>query len=110
MKNKIVLLAALTLSAGSVNASGLFEAGLKPKPNLTLFGQKITWPIPTLCVGGKTGGMPDANVSSDGVSVKIPYLAIDLPFPSLTLKAGKDKPAVTVKIGAIEKSEQKPSK
>ena len=49
--------------AVNVNADGLFGAALKPNPSITLFGQKLTWPIPSLCVGGKAGVLPDAKVS-----------------------------------------------
>jgi hypothetical protein len=102
MKKKyIVLLGTFFLFTGVVNAGGLFGASLKPNPNITLFGQTITWPIPSLCVGAKAGVLPDASVSSDGLNFKVPYLAIQLPFPSLTMKAGAS--TVEVKLGAVEK-------
>ena len=108
MKKKyIVLLGTFFLFTGVVNAGGLFGAGLKPKPNFTLFGQTITWPIPSLCVGAKAGVLPDASVSPDGLNFKVPYLAIDLPFPSLTLSLGKDKSKVELKLGEVNKNERK---
>ena len=91
--------------AVNVNADGLFGAALKPEPSVTLFGQKITWPIPSLCVGAKAGVTPNADVSADGVNFKIPYLSVEIPFPSLTLKAGKDNPTVEVKLGAVNKQD-----
>lgn len=107
-KNKrIYLIGAFLLLTGSANAGGLFGAGLKPKPNITLFGQTITWPIPSLCVGAKAGVLPDASLSPDGLNIKVPYLSIDLPFPSLTLNLGKDKPKVELKLGAVNKDKQK---
>ena len=105
MKKTLVLVGALLFAASSVNAGDLFGAGWKPKPSITLFGQKITWALPSLCVGSKAGVLPDAGVSPDGLNFKIPYLSIDLPFPSLTLKAGGK--STEVKVGAIEKPEQK---
>lgn len=103
-----LLLAALLFFTVNIKADGLFGAGWKPKPNVTLFGQKITWPIPSICIGAKAGVLPDAGLSSDGVNLKIPYLAVDIPFPSLTLKSGEK--VVKLKVGAIEKSTQEKEK
>ena len=72
MKKTFILVGALLVSASSVNAGDLFGAGWKPKPSVTLFGQKITWPIPSFCLGSKAGVLPDAGVSSDGFNFKIP--------------------------------------
>jgi len=99
---RIIIVGALLLTAATANA-GLFGAALKPKPSVTLFGQTLTWPIPSLCVGGKAGVLPDAKVSPEGLNFKIPYLAVDIPFPSLQMKAGTN--LVEVKLGAIEKSD-----
>jgi hypothetical protein len=104
----ILLLGALLFCTANVRADGLFGAGWKPNPNLTLFGQKLTWPIPSLCIGAKAGVIPDAGVSPDGVELKIPYFAVSIPFPSLTLKAGKDSPEVEVKLGSVDKTEHNP--
>jgi hypothetical protein len=49
--------------------------------------------------------LPDAGVSPDGVNIKIPYLSLDLPFPTLTVKAGGKQ--AELKLGAIEKSVHK---
>ena len=82
MKRISIIIGALLLTAATANA-GLFGAALKPNPSLTLFGQKLSWPIPS--------------------NFKVPYFALDLPFPSLTLKAGKEGKPVEVKLGAIKK-------
>ena len=100
----VIIIGALLLTAVTANA-GLFGAALKPKPSVTLFGQTLTWPIPSLCVGGKAGVLPDAKVSPEGINFKIPYLAVDIPFPSLKMKAGTN--LVEVKLGAVERSEHK---
>ena len=104
MKLPKYIIGALLLTAATANA-GLFGAALKPKPSVTLFGQTLTWPIPSLCVGGKAGVLPDAKVSPEGLNFKIPYLAVDIPFPSLKMKAGTN--TVEVKLGAVERSEHK---
>jgi hypothetical protein len=102
---RIIIIGALLLTAATASAGDLFGAALKPTPAITLFGQTLTWPIPSLCVGGKAGVLPDAKVSPEGLNFKIPYLAIDIPFPSITMKAGTN--LVEVKLGAIEKSDVK---
>jgi hypothetical protein len=107
-KLKYLIIGALLLTAATANAGDLFGAALKPKPSITLFGQTITWPIPSLCVGAKAGVLPDAGVSPDGLNIKIPYLALDLPFPTLTLSLGKDKAKVELKLGSVDKTEHKP--
>ena len=102
---KYIVIGALLLTAATANAGDLFGAALKPKPSVTLFGQKLTWPLPSLCLGAKAGVLPDAGISPDGVNIKVPYLAVDIPFPSLTVKAGTN--VVELKLGAIEKFEHK---
>ena len=62
MKKISIIIGALLLTAATANA-GLFGAALKPDPSVTLFGQKISWPIPSLCVGAKAGVLPDAGIS-----------------------------------------------
>ena len=104
-KQKCIIIGALLLTAATANAGDLFGAALKPKPSVTLFGQTLTWPIPSLCVGGKAGVLPDAKVSPEGINLKIPYLSIEVPFPSLKMKAGTN--TVEVKLGAVERSEHK---
>lgn len=106
MKTKYILLGALLLFAANSRADGLFGASLKPDPNVTLFGQKITWAIPSLCIGAKAGVIPNVGVSPDGLEFKVPYFAVNLPFPSLILKAGKESPEVRVKLGSVDKSER----
>ena len=105
MKRRLTIIGALLLFSVSVKAGDLFGAGWKPKPSITLFGQKISWPLPSLCVGAKAGVLPDAGISPDGVNLKIPYLSLDFPFPSLTVKLG-DK-STELKFGAVEKNAHK---
>ena len=104
---RILIVGALLLFATSVSAGGLFGASWKPSPSITLLGQKLTWPIPSLCAGAKAGVLPDAGVSPEGMNLKIPYLAVSIPFPSLTVKMGKDATEVELKLGEINKSEHK---
>jgi len=103
--HKWLLIGALFAFASNASAGDMFGAGLKPAPNLKLFGQKISWPIPSLCLGAKAGTLPDAKVSPEGVFFKVPYFSVDIPFPSLTLT---NKVGTTVlKVGSVETSKSK---
>ena len=103
---KKILIVIGLLCAVNANADGLFGARLKPNPSVTLFGQKISWAIPSLCIGAKAGVIPDAGISPEGINLKIPYLSLELPFPSLTLRAGKGSDPVEVKLGAVKKQKE----
>jgi len=108
MKMRLLIIGVFLLGAVNAKAGDLFGAGWKPKPSITLFGQKLAWPLPSLCLGAKAGVLPDAGISPDGLNFKIPYLALEIPFPSLVLSLGKDKAKVEIKAGAINKTEHKP--
>jgi len=102
---KKVIVIGLLLFAANANAGDVFGAALKPSPSITLFGQKITWPIPSLCLGKKAGVLPEAGVSPSGLNLKVPYFALDIPFPSLTVSTGKESAKIEVKLGSIDKHE-----
>lgn len=102
---KLIIVSAFLLAAGTASAGDAFGASLKPTPSLTLFGQKISWPIPSLCLGAKAGVTPDASVSPEGLKLKIPYLSLELPFPSIALRLGANK--AKVKVGAVETNKRK---
>ena len=68
------------LATSSVQAE-LFSAGVNPAPTATVLGQKVTWPIPSLTLGTKAGTGVDANLSTKSVGFKIPFLAVNVPFP-----------------------------
>ena len=108
MKMRLLIIGVFLLVAVNAKAGDLFGAGWKPKPSITLFGQKLAWPLPSLCLGAKAGVLPDAGISPDGLNFKIPYLALEIPFPSLVLSLGKDKAKVEIKAGAVNKTEHKP--
>jgi|TARA_Y100000361_G_scaffold146124_1_gene156200 hypothetical protein len=93
--------------ASNANA-GLFGGSWKPSPSLKLFGQTVSWPIPSLCLGAKAGVLPDAGISPDGINFKIPYFSVELPFPKLTIQTTNS--VTDVKVGSIEKSKRKDSK
>ena len=97
---KILIIVGVVLFATTARAE-TFGASLKPTPSVTLFGQTIKWPIPSLCLGKAAGVLPDAKVSAKGISFKIPYLAIDIPLPSFILRYKTNE--VELKLGEVNK-------
>jgi hypothetical protein len=59
----------------------LFGAAVKPAPSATVFGQKVTWPVPSLALGAKAGEGVDAKLSTRGFGFKLPFFAVNVPFP-----------------------------
>ena len=97
---------ALVLVSSSSAHAGWFGASWKPTPTVKAFWQELKWPLPSLCVGAKAGTMPDASVSTKGINFKIPYFAVNVPFPSVTL--GTKEKRFTV--GPNSVNEEKPKK
>ena len=81
--NKLTILTATCFALVTTSARAeLFGASVKPAPTATVLGQKLTWPIPSLTLGSKAGTGVDANLSAKGVGFKIPFLAVNIPFPN----------------------------
>jgi hypothetical protein len=51
--------------------------------------------------------LPEAGVSPGGLNLKVPYFALDIPFPSLTVSTGRENAKIEVKLGSVDKHEQK---
>ena len=101
--NKLTILTAMCLALVSVNARGeVIGATVKPAPSATLLGQKITWPVPSLALGAKAGEGVDAKLSARGVGFKIPFFAVNLPFPHAVV--GVKDAKVTVGANGIKKA------
>jgi hypothetical protein len=102
---KILLIIGVALFATTASANGkkpsVFGASLKPVPSVTLFGQTLKWEIPSLCLGKAAGVLPDARVSAEGISFKLPWLAVDIPLPSFVLRYKTNK--VELKLGEVNK-------
>ena len=95
MKNKLLtIVGALAIAGASVNA-GWFGAGIKPVPYLKVPFVKLVVPCPSAVVGPRAGTEVDANVSTSGANVALPWVKAAVRWPSLTLGEGKS----TVTIG-----------
>ena len=72
-------------STGQANA-GWFGAEFGNKPSLTLFGQKLTVPVPSLTLGAAAGTSVAASASPEkGASLSLPFFKLGVKSPELSL-------------------------
>jgi len=103
MKNKLlIVVGALAIAGESVNA-GWFGAGIKPVPYLKVPFVKLVVPCPSAIAGPRAGTEVDANVSTSGANVALPWVKAAVRWPSLTLGEGK----ATVTIGPKHRPSKK---
>lgn len=97
MKKTITILtAAAALFVCSENTrAGWFGASLGSAPNVTLFGQTLAIPIPSVVLGPDAGTSVDVKASSGGASLSLPWCKIGVRSPSLTVGVKGSKLAVT---------------
>ena len=81
MKKLIILTGMCFALATSSAQAELFSAGISPAPTVTVLGQKVTWPLPSLALGSKAGEGVDAKLSTRGFALKVPFFAVSVPFP-----------------------------
>ena len=79
-----LIVAALTAFSANANA-GWFGASFSKTPSVTLFGQTLTVPVPSVVLGPAAGTSVDAKASSGGASVALPWCKVGVKSPSLTV-------------------------
>ena len=95
MKNKLLMIVGVLAIAGTSVNAGWFGAGIKPVPYIKVPFVKLVVPVPSAIAGPRAGTEVDANVSTSGASVALPWIKGGVRWPSLTLGEGKS----TVTIG-----------
>jgi hypothetical protein len=103
MKNKLLIIIGVLAIAGTSANAGWFGAGIKPVPYIKVPFVKLVVPCPSAVVGPRAGTEVDANVSTSGANVALPWVKGGVRWPSLTLGAGK----ATVTIGPKHRSSKK---
>ena len=104
MKKTLLTLTVATLfafSAQSANA-GWFGASFGSAPSVTLFGQTLTVPVPSVTLGPAAGTSVDAKASSGGASLALPWCMVGAKSPSLTV--GVKEAKVNVSTAGIKKA------
>ena len=95
MKNKLLMIVGVLAIAGTSVNAGWFGAGIKPVPYIKVPFVKLVVPVPSAIAGPRAGTEVDANVSTHGANVALPWVKGWVRWPSLTLGEGK----ATVTIG-----------
>ena len=103
MKNKLLIIIGVLAIAGTSANAGWFGAGIKPVPYLKVPFVKLVVPVPSAVVGPRAGTEVDANVSTSGANVALPWVKGGVRWPSLTLGEGK----ATVTIGPKHRPSKK---
>ena len=103
MKSKLLMIVGVLAIAGTSVNAGWFGAGIKPVPYIKVPFVKLVVPVPSAIAGPKAGTEVDANVSTSGANVALPWVKAGVRWPSLTLGEGK----ATVTIGPKHRPSKK---
>ena len=99
-----LIVAALTAFSANANA-GWFGASFSKTPSVTLFGQTLTVPVPSLTLGADAGTSVSASASSSkGISASIPFVKLGVKSPTLTVGAKDNK--VNVSAAGVKKAKK----
>ena len=95
-KTIITLLVAAAFFAGSDRANaGWFGASFGTEPSITLFGQTLTVPLPSVVLGAEAGTSVRGGISSGGARISLPFIRVGVRSPKLTVGIKDAKVSVT---------------
>ena len=105
---------ALVVSSASTVNAGWFGASFGTEPSVTLFGQTLTVPVPSVVLGAEAGTSVKGSVSSGGARISLPFIRVGVRSPKLTVGVKDAKISVTTsgvrKASAPKKAASKKSK
>jgi len=107
MKSKLLMIVGVLAIAGTSVNAGWFGAGVKPVPYIKVPLVKLVVPCPSAVAGPRAGTETDANISTQGASVAIPWLRASVRWPSLTLGTSKKSVTIGPKHRAAKKAKGK---
>ena len=99
--NKVLIIVAFFLSVSASNA-GWFGASLGKEPSLTVFGQTLTVPVPSVVLGAEAGTSVGARASSSGVGFTLPFCKVGIKTPTLTV--GPKEGKINVSTSGVKKA------
>jgi len=95
------MIVAFFLSVSASNA-GWFGASLGKEPSLTVFGQTLTVPVPSVILGAEAGTSVGARASSSGVGFTLPFCKVGIKTPTLTV--GPKEGKINVSTSGVKKA------
>jgi hypothetical protein len=93
---------ALVISSSSTVNAGWFSASFSTEPSVTLFGQTLTVPIPSVILGAEAGTSVSGNISSGGARVALPFIKVGVRSPKLTV--GVKGAKISVSTSGVKKA------
>jgi len=91
----MILAAAVFMCCSEKANAGWFGASFGTEPSVTLFGQTLTVPIPSVVLGAEAGTSVRGSVSSGGARIALPFMKIGVRSPTLTVGVKGAKVHVT---------------
>lgn len=105
--SKLVVIGALLLSVSAAEA-GWFGASFGPAPSVTVFGQTLSVPVPSVVLGPAAGASVAAKASSGGASLSLPWFKVSAKSPSLTV--GVKGAKINVSTSGVKAAKPAPAK
>ena len=98
------MLAAALFASSAIQAhAGWVGAEFGTKPSVTLVGQKLTGPVPSITLGAAAGTSVSAKASSSkGASLSLPFIKVGVQSPQLSVGTKTNK--VNISTAGIKKS------
>ena len=94
--NTLFIVSAFFVVSAKANA-GWFGASFSDTPSLTLFGQTLKVPVPSLTLGKAAGTKGSASASSNkGVSVALPFIKVEARSPEVQVGTSTNKVSLSL--------------
>lgn len=103
MKKIILTVALIGLMSSPVQA-GWFGAKFGETSSVTLFGQTLTVPVPSVTLGSAAGTKVSASADSGSASVSLPFFKVGARTPKLTVGIPGTGNKVTVSTEGVKTS------
>lgn len=105
--SKLVVVGALLLSVSAAEA-GWFGASFGPAPSVTVFGQTLSVPVPSVVLGPAAGASVAAKASSGAASLSLPWFKVSAKSPTLTV--GVKGAKINVSTSGVKEAKPAPAK
>ncbi len=107
MKKIILTVALIGLMSSPVQA-GWFGAKFGETSSVTLFGQTLTVPVPSVTLGSAAGTKVSASADSGSASVSLPFFKVGVKTPKLTVGVPGTDNKVSISTAGVKAGGAKP--